>query len=445
MMGRVVLAIAVGALVVAGVGTYAAAQHLEQTIPAKLIMVRFGGSPPTGRLAKFVSKGAFTLPDQIDGGLTDGSVTFDYGTLGKLTCTLPQQLFDGMEGWKGLGSPSGSKGFVYINKNAPGGIAGPCKIVILKENVIKILAKGTGGLLPPRAPGHNPGARVVLAAGWATTSDLDEMRYCACSVGGTRIERWYSLIRDKDAPAPPACDACDSDGDGFGDSVDSCPNTYNPVQTGVEDNRDGTVTDSTTCLMWEKKDSDDATSNPANLHDVDNRYTWAGCCDGYCSTPDDYCQPNAAAAAACSAQTGGAVGCSECSAGPCEVDPYGMGAVTTIWHWLVQVNAEGGSGFAGYSDWRLPSEEGCNSCWEPYECPCDPAELETILLGPYPCGTSPCIGPIFGPTASSWHWSSGTYASYPSYAWFVGFGGGDVDVDYKDEDAHVRAVRGGGL
>lgn len=39
-------------------------------------------------------------------------------------------------------------------------------------------------------------------------------------------------------------------------------------------------------------------------------------------------------------------------------------------------------GFAGYCDWRLPSIEG----------------LQTILLAPFPCGTSPCIDPIFGPT-----------------------------------------------
>ena len=38
-------------------------------------------------------------------------------------------------------------------------------------------------------------------------------------------------------------------------------------------------------------------------------------------------------------------------------------------------------GFAGHCDWRLPTI----------------AELQTILLAPYPCGTSPRIDPIFWP------------------------------------------------
>jgi len=38
-------------------------------------------------------------------------------------------------------------------------------------------------------------------------------------------------------------------------------------------------------------------------------------------------------------------------------------------------------GFAGHCDWRLP----------------DMLELQTILFQPPPCGSSPCIDPIFGP------------------------------------------------
>ena len=36
------------------------------------------------------------------------------------------------------------------------------------------------------------------------------------------------------------------------------------------------------------------------------------------------------------------------------------GASTTVWDWLNQVNT---AGFAGHTDWRLPSEAACNSCW----------------------------------------------------------------------------------
>ena len=83
---------AVGVLVVAGLASRATAQPVDQTIPAKLIMVKFSGAPPAGKLAKIVSKGAFTFADQSTGGHTDGSVTFDYGTLGQVTCTLPDNL-----------------------------------------------------------------------------------------------------------------------------------------------------------------------------------------------------------------------------------------------------------------------------------------------------------------------------------------------------------------
>ena len=128
--------------------------------------------------------------------------------------------------------------------------------------------------------------------------------------------------------------------------------------------------------------------------------------------------------------------------GTCDVDPYGVGAITTIWDWLVQVNAEGGSGFAGHSDWRLPSEEGCNSCYVYYHCPCAPAELGSILLAPYPCGNDPCVDPIFGPTASYRYWSSTTSANPPSSAWIGFFSGGGVLTSYKYDSNYIRAVRG---
>src|SRR5262245_36644002 len=96
-------------------------------------------------------------------------------------------------------------------------------------------------------------------------------------------------------------------------------------------------------------------------------------------------------------------------AGPASSTPsFGANAITTVWDWLNQLNA---ANFPGHNDWRLPSELGCNGpgVWGPpgYTCgSSDPHELETILLEPYGCGTSPCIDPIFGPTASNRYWSS---------------------------------------
>lgn len=85
------------------------------------------------------------------------------------------------------------------------------------------------------------------------------------------------------------------------------------------------------------------------------------------------------------------------------------------------------AGFAARCDWRLPT----------------PAELETILLAPFPCGTSPCIDPVFGPTAANLYWSSTTHAGDPNLAWFVAFGNGGVGLADKNGFARVRAVRGG--
>ncbi len=70
-------------------------------------------------------------------------------------------------------------------------------------------------------------------------------------------------------------------------------------------------------------------------------------------------------------------------------------------------------------------------------------ELESIVLAPFPCGTDPCIDPIFGPTASSLYWSATSHATFPSLAWFVSFFDSDVFATDKFPGYFVRAVRGG--
>jgi len=150
------------------------------------------------------------------------------------------------------------------------------------------------------------------------------------------------------------------------------------------------VFDRQTGLMWEKKTTTVGSElNPGDLHDVDDIYTW--------------CQA-----------TGNADG--DC-----------VGNTTS---WIDQVNAEK---FFGYTDWRLPT--GVTSVVG------DGGELATILLEASPCGTSPCIDPIFGPTAASLYWSSTEVGA--NGAWGVGFDGGDVVIDFKTSGFYVRAVRGG--
>ena len=110
--------LAVGLLGLTGLAN-AQSLHL---IPAQTSLVRFGGSPAVGRLYKFVSKtprggSSFQLPTSSPA-TTGGSLTVTIGS-GALGCTLAPDLFNGTVGWKELGSPPGSKGYKYLDKNAP--------------------------------------------------------------------------------------------------------------------------------------------------------------------------------------------------------------------------------------------------------------------------------------------------------------------------------------
>jgi hypothetical protein len=137
------------------------------------------------------------------------------------------------------------------------------------------------------------------------------------------------------------------------------------------DNGDGTITDNNTGLMWEKKSDD------SGLHDKDNLYRWSG-----------------------------------------------DGSQETIWDWLEDINAEGGTGFAGHNDWRIPNAK----------------ELQSIVdYGRF----NPSIDPIFGPTMAPVYWSSTSYAVNLSFAWTVYFSGGFVNALDKSSTHYVRAVRGG--
>jgi Protein of unknown function (DUF1566) len=136
---------------------------------------------------------------------------------------------------------------------------------------------------------------------------------------------------------------------------------------------DGTIKDLNTGLIWEKK-----CSKCGGLHDVSTTYLWSG-----------------------------------------------NGSQETIWDWLDDLNAEGGTGYAGHNDWRIPNLR----------------ELQSIVdYGLF----KPTLDPIFGPTRTD-YWTSTTFANNPASAWLVDFGDGNVDSYEKDEDGtyHVRAVRGG--
>jgi hypothetical protein len=148
--------------------------------------------------------------------------------------------------------------------------------------------------------------------------------------------------------------------------------------TAYVDNGDGTITDARTGLMWEKLSDD------GSIHDKDDFYTWE----------------NAFAV-----------------------------KVATL---------NGGGGFAGHTDWRVPNVN----------------ELVSLVnYGAVNPSVSPALntGCVASCTVTScscteftfYYWSSSTYQNFPQAAWLVDFSAGYIYASGKANSWHVRAVRGG--
>ena len=155
------------------------------------------------------------------------------------------------------------------------------------------------------------------------------------------------------------------------------------------DNLDGTITDNNTGLMWEKKD------DSGGIHDKDYGYSW--------------------------------------STGENNMD----GTITTTF--LATLN--GGGGFAGYTDWRIPNKKELQSIldYEVYSPSVDPAFHQ-----PATCtGCADVTLASCSCTASLSYWSSTTIATNPSFAWRVDFTDGPSFLFDKTGQLPVRAVRGG--
>jgi hypothetical protein len=152
------------------------AMAVDIPVPAKVHLAKVDKNTGVAKLAKVVNKPAvkgstFALP--APGGSADPTVAGGSLRFCKLAepiaeCTpiaLPAAQ------WTGLGNPAGSKGYKY--KGAGAG-ADPCKVVLIKEKVIRAVCKGPGALDAP-----DPFALPIgpLGVGWELVTGTD--RYCA--------------------------------------------------------------------------------------------------------------------------------------------------------------------------------------------------------------------------------------------------------------------------
>jgi len=148
------------------------------------------------------------------------------------------------------------------------------------------------------------------------------------------------------------------------------------------DNGDGTITDLTTQLVWEKKSAD------GTIHDWETQYNW-------------------------------------------------VGAFTFI----AALNA--GTGFAAHTDWRLPNVKELQSIvdYEYSDPVVHPAFNSNCMPG---CAVLNCSCTRFPQSGGAPdYWSSTSDISGPLLAWRVDFTSGEVLTDGKEDRHFVRAVRGG--
>jgi len=175
--------------------------HDEPTegMPGKLLLVK------GGKLAKFISKpvtgDTFDLPSLANDPTVEGA-TISFRELGgdaEISASLPAA------GWKGLGNPAGSKGFKYKGAGSP---TDPCKVVLIKANIVKAVCKGAGVTLTTPVTAQPAEVAVNLSVGTGTS-------FCA-EFGGTEIKNTSTILKRKDATALPS--ACSSPSGAFLDT-----------------------------------------------------------------------------------------------------------------------------------------------------------------------------------------------------------------------------------
>jgi hypothetical protein len=205
------------------------------------------------------------------------------------------------------------------------------------------------------------------------------------------------------------CGQCQGDFNGNGEvtineiivSVNNALNDCPAPGPRFTDNGNGTITDTTTGLQWEKKDSFDAAGEPVvcpggstcgNPHDADNRYTLS--VEG--NSPDGSAYSD----------------------------------------FLAKLNSAGG--FAGHTDWRLPSVGELQYL-------VDHARFDPSIDSAFNTACAPaCSVTTCSCTVRDSYWTATPVVDLPGAAWAVDFNRGTVS--YYDDTTlplFVRAVRGG--
>lgn len=183
------------------------------------------------------------------------------------------------------------------------------------------------------------------------------------------------------------------------------PGDDGDIQAGAtlryRDQRNGTIKDRNTRLVWEKK-SDDGT-----IHDQDTTYTWNDAFDLHIDTLNNICKNDETVTCSVNAD-------------------------------CVAAGVGGKCGFAGKRDWRVPNVKELQSIVNYQNI--NPS-VSSAFNNSCDSGDTVTDGSC---TAVDVYWSSSSFAGNPAVVgWSVNFQFGGVGLDAKDTFRHVRAVRGG--
>ena len=349
------------------------------------------GAPTTGTITDpFVqanddareNRDSFTILGRID---ATGSDPVGDGVAGGATVTAFQSTSTEIASLSFAASDcrSAAGGLSLFCKDAATGSTLRLRGTNANPDSFRLVAKVRGQEFDPGKPFGTPlaGEVDVGSAGGAFASWLGVTANCRLAHNGDRTTCTGEGVAPTPTPVP----------------TPTPTPTPTPAPTPFyTDNGDGTVTDSTSGLVWEQKTDD------GGIHDKDNPYSWTAV----------------------------------------DADPWPFdGTAKTVF--LDQLNCQGAytSGctpWLGHTDWRLPTSVELSGTEDNVYATGGIVDF----TAPACTGGAPCINAIFGPTGSDIYWSSSTNPNNPASAWGLSFGNGYNYGAGKTDVRYVRAVRG---